>query len=159
MDYLYRYYEKRGTGGFFTSNNLAFPCEQLKRLGGFDVSFPLAAGEDRELCQRWARAGLPLRFVAAARVYHEHALTPGSFVRQHFNYGRGAFQFHRLRSRQSDGKIRVEPLSFYRDLLLYPLTQSPTLRGLGGSGLLLLSQVSNVAGYFWERARQKRSAE
>ena len=47
----------RATNGhelFFSSNNLAFPADALRRLGGFDERFRTA--EDRDLCRRWQEA-------------------------------------------------------------------------------------------------------
>ena len=37
---------------FFASNNMALPSERFHMIGGFDTTFPIAAGEDRELCDR-----------------------------------------------------------------------------------------------------------
>jgi GT2 family glycosyltransferase len=155
IDYLYDYYKARPMApAFFTSNNLAFPTEELRRVGGFDPSFPLAAGEDRELCDRWRRGGGVLHFVPEALVLHEHDLKAASFWRQHFNYGRGAFQFHQARAKHSAGVVSVEPWEFYRDMLGYPMKRHPGLRGAVASLLILLSQVANVGGYFFERSRQ-----
>ena len=47
IDYLYDYYNARHQPSFFASNNFAMAVEQFQAIGGFDTSFPLAAGEDR----------------------------------------------------------------------------------------------------------------
>jgi GT2 family glycosyltransferase len=155
VDYLYDYYRDRPAApAFFTSNNLAFPAGRLRDIGGFDRSFPLAAGEDRELCDRWRRLGGELLYVPEAVVWHEHHLRARTFFRQHLNYGRGAYQFHQLRAQSQGGEIKVEPWTFYRDLLLYPMRRHPGLRGASASLLMLLSQVANVGGYFLERTRR-----
>jgi len=58
IDYMYDYYNAaQPAPKFFTSNNLALPAAAFRELGGFDTSFPLAAGEDRELCDRWRFRG------------------------------------------------------------------------------------------------------
>ncbi|MEJ7607568.1 MAG: glycosyltransferase [Bryobacteraceae bacterium] len=81
VDYLYEYYGSLSNGsGFFTSNNLAFPAKTLTDLGGFDETFPLAAGEDREICDRWTRGGRQLLYVPEAIVYHRHDLTIPRFA-------------------------------------------------------------------------------
>lgn len=155
VDYLYDYYRGRPEApAFFTSNNLAFPAEAFRELGGFDLSFPLAAGEDREVCDRWRRSGRELRFVPQAVVRHEHNLHAKTFLKQHFNYGRGAWQFHQLRARSQGGEVKVEPWGFYWDLLRYPLRRHRAWTGTKASALLFLSQVANIGGYFWQQSRK-----
>lgn len=147
IDYLYEYYNSgEAEYPMFTTNNLALPRGEFLRIGGFDTRFTRAGGEDRELCLRWVRSGGRFRYVPQAVVFHFHRLSLASFLKLHFTYGRGAAQFHRIR-----GSPPVpEPLSFYRDLLLYPWRER--LRGRAGTSLLLaLCQVANAAGYVWER--------
>jgi glycosyltransferase involved in cell wall biosynthesis len=154
IDYLYSYYNDDHTQAlFFASNNMAVPTRQFRELGQFDTSFPLAAGEDREFCDRWHHHRYPLRYVPEARVYHAHQLTLRRFWRQHFNYGQGAFYFHQRRAQRGAGSIQVEPLSFYLKLLTYPLTQCTSQPGILLAMLFLLSQVANVAGFFWIRSQ------
>ncbi|HJR54221.1 MAG TPA: glycosyltransferase, partial [Gemmatimonadota bacterium] len=153
IDYLYQYYN---TGArpdpMFTTSNLALPRVEFERVGGFDERFARAGGEDREICLRWVRAGGRLVYAPDAIVLHAHQLAARSFVRQHFTYGRGAADFHRLRG---SGPI-PEPPSFYGDLILFPWRRR--LRGKGRmSALLALSQIANAAGYAWElRPRASR---
>lgn len=155
IDYLYDYYNSRHQPSFFASNNFAMAAEQFRRLGGFDTSFPLAAGEDREFCDRWLQQGLPMAYAPEARVDHSHHLSLRRFWRQHFNYGRGAYCFHQVRSRRAAEQVKVEPLEFYWQLLTYPLVRRFQVQGMLLSGLLLVSQVANVVGFFWERRQQK----
>ncbi len=156
IDYLYDYYnQSKGQATFFASNNFAVSRSLYQQLGGFDTSFPLAAAEDREFCDRWLHRGFQMHYAPAMQVYHAHTLTVSSFWRQHFNYGRGAFYFHKVRSQRQSQTIKVEPLRFYFWLLAYPFSQQQGWRTLSLSGLFLLSQVANVAGFFWERHRRK----
>ena len=151
IDYLYEYYNPaKGKSAFFASNNIAMPAENFKALNGFDVSFPLAAAEDRDFCDRWDRA-YPMVYVPEAQIEHYHKLSLKSFWRQHFGYGRGAFCFHQIRSQRAAKEIEVEPLSFYFDLLAYPFSQTDKQPKILISSLFLVSQVANVAGFFWER--------
>ena len=90
-----------------------------------------------------------MHYAPEAVVYHAHAMTLREFWQQHFNYGRGAFYFHRCRTQQRDALPAPEPLSFYKDLLRTPLRQHGP-RGLVYAGLLLISQIANAAGYFYE---------
>jgi hypothetical protein len=128
LDYLYEYYGTSDTRAihtptsapaFFASNNLAVPAAAFRELGGFNESFLLAAGEDREFCDRWQEAGRSRR-CRRGQIQHFHDLSFGTFCRQHLNYGRGAFH---LRSSYPEGvdPFGLEPLRFYRRLLTYPL--------------------------------------
>ncbi|MDJ0706497.1 MAG: glycosyltransferase [Leptolyngbyaceae cyanobacterium MO_188.B28] len=155
IDYLYKYYNSPPREAtFFASNNFAAPREIYQKLGGFDTSFPLAAGEDREFCDRWLQHGYSMDYASEAQINHAHELTLRSFWRQHFNYGRGAFHFHQVRAKRDAGKIEVEPLSFYSNLLIYPFLQETHKSKLLLSGLFVLSQVANLMGFFWERFNQ-----
>jgi len=58
IDYLYGYFTPR-RGRFFTSNNLAAPTSLFQAVGGFDVSFPLPAAEDRESASGGRTSAIP----------------------------------------------------------------------------------------------------
>jgi GT2 family glycosyltransferase len=89
QDQVYRWYNSSADeAAFFASNNMAAPRRAFLDLGGFNPAFRTA--EDRELCDRWRAAGRRLLYVAGAEVIHARRLTLGSFMRQHFAYGRGA---------------------------------------------------------------------
>ncbi|NEP16834.1 MAG: glycosyltransferase [Leptolyngbya sp. SIO4C1] len=153
IDYLYSYYNREAQASFFASNNFVLPRAAFLAKGGFDTSFPLAAGEDRELCDRLVQQGYPMRYAPQAQIRHYHSLTLRKFWRQHFNYGRGAYHFHQVRAQRQAAPVQVEPLSFYTRLLTYPFAQPDRLRAVSLSLLMFLSQVANVAGFFWERRR------
>ncbi len=154
VDYLYAYYGAAGKpAGFFTSNNMALQKGRFQMTGGFDTTYPFAAAEDRELCDRWLQLGYRMEYAADAVVYHAHALKLRSFWRQHLHYGRGAYQFHATRARRTADPIRVEPLRFYLNLLRYPFDREPTRRAIALSALFTVAQAANTIGFFWERAR------
>lgn len=151
IDYLYEYYNPaKGKAAFFASNNIAMSKSGFDNLGGFDVSFPLAAAEDRDFCDRWQQ-NYPMVYTPEAQVNHYHQLSLASFWKQHFGYGRGAFCFHQLRSQRAAKPIKVEPLSFYLDLLSYPFIRASKQSRLFISGLFFLAQVANIAGFFREK--------
>jgi glycosyltransferase involved in cell wall biosynthesis len=154
IDFLYEYF-RRGdmSTGFFTTNNLAVTARTFRDSGGFDVSFPLAAGEDREFCERWRCRGGALIYAEDALVDHAHRLTFGRFLRQHFTYGRGADFLRRSRARRGDADYQAptEPWSFHLRLVTFPLRQGPSWRALTLCVLLAMSQVTYVAGYFFQR--------
>jgi glycosyltransferase involved in cell wall biosynthesis len=154
IEFLYDYFNVDESGGrFFITSNLAFPKRAFHDVGGFDVSFPLAAAEDRDLCDRWREAGLAMLYCEEAVGHHAHALGLGSFCRQHFNYGRGAFHLHRARAKRGEHPLRVEPPHFYTRLLGYPFGRGEGARAIALSGLMALSQGVYVTGYLNERIR------
>ena len=159
ISYLYSYYNARSSQArFLAFNNLAFPANDFRAIGGFDTIYPQAAAEDRELCDRWLSCGRRMSYAPDAVLYHAHALTFRTFWRQHFNYGRGAFRFHRAHARRTSNRIKIEPFPFYFDLLRYPFAQGQGGQSLPLAALLLLSQVANAAGFFWERVRAPSSS-
>jgi GT2 family glycosyltransferase len=147
VSFLCDYYNGPSGARFFTSNNLAFDRAALVAAGGFDERYQHAAGEDRELCDRFASSGRPLAFAPAAVVRHSHDLSFSRFVRQHFTYGRGAWGFRKARAARN-GRVTVEPLAFYRGLVGYPMKQHG-LRGLPHVALLGIAQVANAGGFAW----------
>ncbi|UCF67736.1 MAG: glycosyltransferase [Acidobacteriota bacterium] len=150
VSYLYEYYQRKGTP-FIASNNLTLPRELFDELGGFDERFRLAGGEDRELCDRALRRGCCLAHVPQAMVHHYHALSLRGFLRQHLNYGRGAHFFHQTRAARYGGRIEVEPLTFYIDLIRYPLSCPQVEHRLTACLLMVVSQLANAAGFFQQK--------
>ena len=152
IDYLYEWHAAHRGAGFFASNNLAVPAERFRAHGGFHSGFPLAAGEDREFCRRWARSG-QMTYAPEAVVRHAHPLTALSFWRQHFTYGRGAFHFYSRQARSRTERDSATPLSFYLRLVAFPLSRAGTQHRLGQAILLCVAQAATVAGYWRERMR------
>ncbi len=156
VDYFYRCFNGDPSNAqFLTSNNLAVPSRLFHSIGGFDASFRLAAAEDRDICDRWLHHGYKIIYVPEALVYHAHALTCCSFWKQHFNYGRGAFSFHRRRAQRRRGVIRAESPWFYCNLLFDNRSGAQ-----GGSAVLFallraVSQIANTAGFCWEAVQRR----
>lgn len=158
VGHLYDAGRDRSGSRFFASANVALDRGAFLEAGGFDTSFPLAAGEDREFCDRWAALGRPLRYVPDAVVAHRHALTLRTYLRQHANYGRGAYRFRIARARREAEPVRLEPPRFYLDLLASPFDGRPARRAALLTGLLALSQVANAAGFLVEHRAARRGA-
>lgn len=151
IDYLYTYYNADpNRARFLTSNNLALSAARFRTIGGFDKTSLRAAAEDRELCDRWLHNGYRMTYAPEAVVYHAHALMFGTFWQQHFNYGRGAFYFHQVRARRGQGRIRLEPSSFYLQLFRYPSSQVHGRHALVLAVLLGVTQGANAAGFLTE---------
>ncbi|HSU27177.1 MAG TPA: glycosyltransferase, partial [Chitinophagaceae bacterium] len=148
VDYIYRYFNKKDPV-FFTSNNMVVSKNIFLEKGGFDETFPLAAAEDRQFCREWIQSGKKLKYIPAAIIYHAHHLTRKGFWKQQKNYGRGAKLFHKVVNEQG-GKIPMEGLGFYFGLLFFPFR----IKGIGLfrrfrlSGLMFISQLANISGYF-----------
>lgn len=140
------YYNRQPVGPcFFPSNNMAAPAGLFRELGGFDPGYVFAS-EDRDLCDRWRHAGLPLREVPEARILHAHPLMAGTFVRRHFSYGQGAWRYHSKRRQRGSGRLSSD-LRFY---LRLPNLFS-RLAPQGGHARMLvplfLWQVANTLGF------------
>lgn len=118
---------------FYCSNNLGIAAARFHAFGGFDESFPEAAGEDREFCIRWQQSGNQLRWVPDALVFHHHPQSCTSAWRMHYRYGKAARLVHR---RQSPGG------GFSRLALFQSLVRQ------GYAWPLLLSQAAVACGYF-----------
>jgi GT2 family glycosyltransferase len=147
IDYIYSHYDSEGRGAqFFASNNFTVSRKAFIKMDGFDDSFQLAAAEDRDFCDRWRQGGGQLHYAPNAITAHAHPLTFYDFIRQHFNYGRGAFHFHQLRKQRNQGRVQVEPASFYYNLLQSGWKQEK--RAFRLTGLLFLSQIANAAGFY-----------
>ena len=150
VEYVVDYFLKKGTP-FFPSSNLALSRASFEAVGGFDTSFPLAAGEDRDFCAKVRHLGIRLIAAPGAVVEHRHPLDLRGFLRQHFNYGRGAFVCRRLSGARDPRDMSIEPLRFYVDLVLLPFARHPAARGkLRLAALLFASQAANVAGFLGE---------
>ncbi len=153
VEFLYGYFSQNSREAqFITSNNMIVPTALFMSVGGFSRQFKKAAAEDRDFCDRWLLTGHGIRFVQEIIVEHWHELTLCKFLRQHFGYGLGASLYHEMRGARRGTAIRPEPLRFYTDLVLFPLRQRKGRQAAALSLFLLLSQVSNAAGFFWAKA-------
>jgi glycosyltransferase involved in cell wall biosynthesis len=154
VDVVYAYYNTNGLKPtFFASNNLALPARLFHEIGGFDTNF--RAAEDRELCDRWRHHRFQMTYAPEAVVYHAHPLKARSFLAQHFGYGRGAFRFHKIRTRRGSGRFSQE-LKFYRRLpflMAQSLSRVSMRQAILTVPLLLGWQAANAAGFFWEMSQ------
>ena len=151
---------------FFASNNYGLHRADFEALGGFDESFPLAGGEDRDFSDRCEAAGMRFVHAPEALVEHYHQLGPLAFWHQHFAYGRGAYQYRLRRAQRHGAPFRRElqrtlastRARFYMDLVTAPW-RSPDAPPRILTGLLLAAcQVPNLLGFVSERRRSRRGS-
>lgn len=156
VSYLLSYYNCAPRAArFFPSSNLAFPTKRFRAIGGFDVTYPRAAAEDRELCDRWLHHGYRMIYAAEAVVNHANDLTFRTFLRQHFHYGQGAFCFRQVRARRRQHRIRLEPPSFYFRMLRYPFVSGQGVKAPLLTLLFIVAQTAHALGFFWKRAKER----
>ena len=150
VDFLYQYYNSNTfRTGFFTSNNLLLAADIFREIGGFDIHFPKAAAEDRDLCDRLLFHEKKVIFADEIIVFHAHSLNFPAFCRQHFNYGKGAYFYHKKYTARHGARVRLEPLPFYSKLFLYQLRGTSPKFKFRILLLLVVSQIANAAGYFF----------
>jgi GT2 family glycosyltransferase len=154
LEAVYAFYNPGPTAvGFFASNNLALPAGLFRTVGGFDETFPLAAGEDREFCDRWRQRGYRMAYIPEAVVLHAHPLTFRTFCKQYFNYGRGALRYHRLRAQLASGTM-AQDLSLHARILPLvrePISRLPRRQVVSVGVLLMVWELANAAGFFYEK--------
>jgi len=150
IDFAYQYHNADfANARFFASNNMAVPATLFQSIGGFDARF--RASEDREFCDRWLWQGYRMTYAPEIVVHHANPLRLQTYLRQHFNYGRGAFHFHLFRTKRHGLPMSLESKAFYANLLIYPLIRKRYKEVIFSEALLLLSQVASLLGYFTER--------
>jgi glycosyltransferase involved in cell wall biosynthesis len=153
IDSVYRYFNTKAHPLFFATNNLAVPASTFRQLGGFNEQF--RTSEDREFCDRWTQHGHEMIYAPQAVCQHRHLLNLKSFWRQHFDYGRGAFHFHRERKLRNGSRLQPDA-GFYLHLLTSPFIRETGLRRLALTALVCCSQMASTMGFACELLRQIR---
>jgi GT2 family glycosyltransferase len=158
LDYIYAHHNRDiNHASFLASSNLAVSTGHFHAIGGFNESFALAAGEDREFCDRWLRQGYRMTYAPEIVVHYNHAFTLRAYWSQQFNYGRGAFCFRQMRTLHEQKDIRLESPKFYLRLLCHPFSQGWRGRGPILAALVLVSQCAIASGFLRERVSNHRN--
>lgn len=134
---------------FVPGLNFAVQRERYLAIGGCDDRFGRLAAEDRDLVDRWRLAGGDLARCRTAIVRHEHRSTVQGFVRQHVNYGRGAWRYHSLRRQRRSGRM-TDDVGLHLNLRRHlgpPLLQLPPAMRARVIVLLATWQVANLVGF------------
>lgn len=145
-----------GEVGFGPSCNLAVRAGLFAREP-FDRTFPLAAGEDREWCDRLGSHGHRIVFAPEAVVAHGPVLSARGFLRQHHRYGRGAKRFRLAVPARGSGRRDMSggrggrPLRLYLEILRAGFREGPAV-----GALVCAAQVVTAWGYAQESLRRTR---
>ena len=102
--------------------------------------------------------GFRLVFEEKAVVYHAHNLSFRGFCRQHFEYGRGAYNFHRIRAKRGSGCMYNE-FKFHmnvRNWLLSPLASTRGWQAIAMAALIVTWQLVNATGFLWEAFKNRK---
>ena len=156
--YIYSYYNRNGVApNFLASNNLGLTREDFFDVGGFSTRYTHHFSEDRDFCDKWRYSKRGMKYLPDAIVRHSHSMGFICFWRQHFDYGRGARQFHLERKLRKQPVPRIEPLSFYTNMLAHPYQAEKFIRATLIMLLIGLTQVAHTFGYLWQRFASARN--
>lgn len=160
VDYLNSFYNQDPDHPrFFDSNNVIVKKSLFHDIGGFTTAFSLGgAGADREFSDRWLRAGYKALYIPELKIYHWHRLNLRSFWKQHFNYGKAAFCYRRTQRNVSGGGLKLEKMSFYVQLLVYPFKKEKLIRAMRLHLLIVLSQFAIFSGFMFEKKNASKNS-
>ncbi len=153
--YIYHAGPEEYLGGFKCpaggTNSMSYRKSVLVEVGGFDESFPYAAGEDADLKLRITQRGYRLLYVPV-KVVHLQPYTWSRFWKQYKQHGRGAVHFERKHKGRLPSRTRlilrlgIRLARWPKDLLSIGLTLA-TVR--------LLAELADWSGQ-WEEVRRLR---
>ena len=143
---------------FFPGLNFAVERAAYLAIGGCDAGFGRLAAEDRDFIDRWRTSGRRLAACPEAIVRHEHRSSLRGFLKQYFNYGRGAWRYHRLRARRGSGAMSEDTKLHLqlRHHVQAHLQLLPLWMRVKVILLLCVWQVANAAGFCWQAITEPR---
>lgn len=148
-----------GSPVFFPGLNFAVPRDRYLSIGGCDEAFGRLAAEDRDFADRWNQSGGQQVSEPDAIVIHEHRTDLKGFIRQYFNYGKGAWRYHSLR-RSRNSSAFSDSLGLHTRLWSYtrqPLSEVPSSMRTKVYFLLLAWEMANAAGFAWQACKESVS--
>jgi GT2 family glycosyltransferase len=154
VDFVYEHFNADLKNGYFlASNNLLCSIALFQEVGGFDESFTRAGAEDRDFCDRWRMRGWPITWQPEARIEHRHRQSFSNFIKLHIRYGRGAYNYQKIRKERGSGSMRKD-FGFHKTL---PRRVWNYLKRPGQSrvkiatvGALSVWQIANATGFLLE---------
>lgn len=133
------------------SNNAAYKRVVFTAVGGFNETFPLAAGEDMELGYRLVANGYRQQYWPAAQVWHHHNLSRWGHVRQQFRYGRGGHFFLQAMAEQAKQGQVIQPGSAQNFYLALGASVRQQREPWSFSALVAVAQAAYRLGQFYQR--------
>lgn len=137
---------------FLPGLNFALDRSRFVAIGGCDSDFGFLAAEDRDFIDRWLHAGGRLERCPDCAVHHDHRSSLAGFIRQYFNYGRGAWRYHRLRHWRKHGRMWGDT-RLHRELpvrLREPILRVQPCFRLQVLLLIVVWQLANLTGFLWQ---------
>ncbi len=121
---IYKAGQTESLGGFESpaggTNNIAYRRDVFEKLGGFDESFPVPAGEDADLKWRAVKAGYPIGYVPV-KVTHLDPYSWRSFWRRSIRSGIGSVYFERKNFVKADNWLNLS-MHFLKLLVRLPIS-------------------------------------
>lgn len=152
IEFMYDYMQDEAQNKLMlVSNNVAYKRAAFTVVGGFNETFPLAAGEDMELGFRLAAHGYRQGYWPAAQVWHHHDLSSWGHVRQQFRYGRGGHFFLQAVAEQAQNGKVVRPGSATNFYLALGKSMKQQQEPWSFSALVTVAQVAYRMGQFYQR--------
>lgn len=116
---LYRHQNLMGDWiDVFGSYNVIFRREIFEKIGGFDVSYRMASGEDNDLSYRLKKVGYRIRFAKDVIVDHEHPTQVWRYLSEQFRHGFWRAKLYRMHPQM----IRGDGYTFMKDALEIPFS-------------------------------------
>ncbi|MBJ7608228.1 MAG: glycosyltransferase [Candidatus Dormibacteraeota bacterium] len=124
VDGLVNHKVTEGTVLWLITAAAAFRRDALERVGGFDLDFPRAAGEDVDLSLRLLEAGCVLRLEPTALVRHDHHSSFAQLMGTCHRYGTAytllaARHVAHRRDRKRSALLRLSPTEWVRVFMGY----------------------------------------
>ena len=137
---VYRAGQNPYLGGFESpaggTNNMSYRKDVLQKVGGFDESFPVPAGEDADLKLRVVKRGYSIGYLPI-KVTHLDSYSWSSFLRRSFVHGIGSAFFESKHLTTPTIKSVIRDIFLLGPTFLRMLRQSKNLR------LSLLMMIKN----------------
>lgn len=152
IEFMYGYLRDAANNNLMlVSNNAAYRRAAFTAVGGFNETFPLAAGEDMELGYRLAAHGYRQHHWPAARVWHHHNLSRWGHVRQQFRYGRGGHFFLQAVAELAQKGFRIQPGSARNFYLALGASLRQQQEPWSFAALIAVAQAAYRLGQFYQR--------